>query len=158
MSHTQDSFWRTSDPVVIRDSDECFTPAWVFETLGIRFDLDVAAPTGGVSWIPCERYLTHENDGLKTEWFGRVWMNPPFSSPQPWVKKFLNHNNGIALLPVSKSAWFESLWNSKASIVAAPPQLKFIKNGQPHGIFIATVFVACGQECIRALSRLGVVR
>ena len=25
-------------------NDECYTPQWVFDAMGLRFDLDVAAP------------------------------------------------------------------------------------------------------------------
>lgn len=40
----------------LRDSDtrsvEWFTPPHVFEALDLTFDLDPAAPEGGVPWIP----------------------------------------------------------------------------------------------------------
>jgi hypothetical protein len=33
----------------MRDSDEQYTPKWIFDALGVEFDLDVCAPQGG--WI-----------------------------------------------------------------------------------------------------------
>jgi len=33
-------------------SDDYYTPAHIFEALGIEFDLDVASPEGGIPWIP----------------------------------------------------------------------------------------------------------
>jgi hypothetical protein len=36
-------------------SDDCYTPRWVFDAMGLRFDLDVAAPVGGPWHVPCER-------------------------------------------------------------------------------------------------------
>ena len=38
-------------------SDDYYTPAWVFERMGIEFDLDVAAPPGGIPWIPAKRFI-----------------------------------------------------------------------------------------------------
>lgn len=34
-------------PVQGRETDERYTPAWVFEGLGLTFDLDPASPVGG---------------------------------------------------------------------------------------------------------------
>jgi hypothetical protein len=73
-------------------SDEHYTPKALFETLGVKFDLDVAAPIGG-SGI-ATYYFDKEMDGLQQEWFGNVWMNPPYSNPTPWVEKFVSHAGG----------------------------------------------------------------
>ena len=83
-------------------SDEWYTPSTLFEQLGLRFDLDVASPTDNKSHVPADRKYTIEDDGLVQPWTGRVWMNPPYSKPAPWVEKWLNHANGIALLPMAK--------------------------------------------------------
>jgi hypothetical protein len=72
-------------------SDDHYTPAWIFETLDLTFDLDVAAPPGGIPWIPARRYYTMEDDGLAQPWNGLVWMNPPYSNATPWVNRFLEH-------------------------------------------------------------------
>lgn len=47
-----------------------WTPVWVFDALGETFDIDVAAPTGGVPWIPALKHFTKEIDGLKQDWGG----------------------------------------------------------------------------------------
>ncbi len=88
-------------PQVEMSSDDYYTPEWVFDALGERFDLDVCAPPGGGPFVPTDRYFTQAEDGLTSEWDGFVWMNPPFSQPLPWIKKFLAHGNGIALVPTS---------------------------------------------------------
>lgn len=36
-------------------------------------------------------------NGLTATWDGRVFMNHPYSAGLPWVEKFVQHNNGIAL-------------------------------------------------------------
>lgn len=45
--------------------------------------------------VPAVRKWTKSDDGLSMPWEGRVWMNPPFSRPEPWVDKFIAHRNGV---------------------------------------------------------------
>lgn len=45
-------------------SDEYYTPISLFAYLGLTFDLDVAAPIGGIPWIPTLKYYTKEDDRL----------------------------------------------------------------------------------------------
>ena len=141
-----------------RESDQCFTPEWIFKSMRIKFDLDVASPIGGVPWIPAKRSLSHIDNGLKTEWKGRVWMNPPFSDPALWAKKFTAHGNGVALLAFSKSKAFDVIWASDALIVALPARLKFVKEGKNHAIFMPCFLAAHGDVCKRAIRRVGVSR
>ena len=142
-----------------RTTDDYYTPRWIFDRLGLTFDLDVACPPEGTINVPATRYYTAADDGLAQPWTGRVWMNPPYSKPAPWVERFLNHGNGIALLPYSKSKWLQSLWDSQASLVYLYA-LKFERldttiNGStpfPLGIW------AIGDENVAAISKLGRVR
>ena len=47
-------------------------------------------------------------DGLISDWNGRVWLNPPYSNPLPFIKKLSEHGNGIALvLNSTDSKWFQ---------------------------------------------------
>jgi len=141
-------------------SDDWYTPPEIFEALDLVFDLDVCAPVGGVQWIPARRYLTIEDDALTHAWEGRVWMNPPYSNPGPFVARWLEHGNGIALLPMSKSRWFGNLWASSAALsVQSNPALKFIRNGERKQIFMPMVFAAIGpDENVEAIGRLGLLR
>tara|TARA_A100001391_G_C4936700_1_gene243349 strand:+ start:135 stop:629 length:495 start_codon:yes stop_codon:yes gene_type:complete len=135
--------------------DECYTPAWVFDDLQLQFSIDVCAPAGGSPHVTADQYFAFADDGLTADWgTGPVWMNPPYSKPRPWVEKFTEHRNGIALVPFSKGKWFEELWDTDAVMVCCPTNIKFIKDGKPHGIFMPTVFAAFGQECVDALYRL----
>lgn len=136
-------------------SDDYYTPAWVFERMGIEFDLDVCSPPGGVPWIPAKRYYTQADDGLLQPWEGRVWMNPPFSKGAPWVWKFIEHRNGICLVPHSKSKWHIALMETADGSVA-PSMGYFDFDGGL--IFIPFWFAAFGHECVDAISRLGKVR
>jgi hypothetical protein len=117
------SHWETSGA-----SDEWYTPAYIFDALGCRFDLDVAAPRNGPLHVPTSRWLS--SGSLEREWEGFVWMNPPFggrNSLQPWLDRFFAHGNGIALTPDRTSApWFRSAWE-RADSVLFMPKVKFIR-------------------------------
>ena len=140
-------------------SDDYWTPPWVFERLGLRFDLDVAAPPGGIPWVPANRYYTQADDGLAAPWTGRVWMNPPYSHPTPWVHRFLEHANGVALLPTSTGAWFRELWNADVGFVP----LDSIRFHTTAGVMKGAIPVRCwlvgaGQENRDAIAKLGTCR
>lgn len=153
MSHVQPALFGA--PQTALTSDDYYTPAWVFERLGITFDIDVCAPPGGIPWIPAERYFAMEDDGLAQPWEGRVWMNPPYSSPSAWVDKFIAHGNGVCLVPFAKSAWFDRLWASADAIVAPGVAASRFVGGP---IFMPVHLAAYGAECVEAIGRLGVAR
>lgn len=95
-----------SDTIAVT-SDDCYTPRWVFDAMGLEFDLDVAAPPGGPWHVPAKRYYTAEDDGLTQPWDGLVWCNPPYSSFATWAGRFASHDRmalmGICLPEVR---WF----------------------------------------------------
>jgi hypothetical protein len=78
-------------------SDDCYTPRWVFDAMGLEFDLDVAAPPGGPWHVPCKRYYTAEDDGLAQPWDGLVWCNPPYSNYAPWAERWAKHPAGVLM-------------------------------------------------------------
>lgn len=149
-------------------SDDYYTPAWVFERMGIRFDLDVCAPPGGIPWIPADRFYTQEDDGLASPWSGRVWMNPPYSDVTPWWDRFAEHGNGVGLVPTAKAHWMSRVWNESDGIVIPPGtsyrgkgagDMDFPRpSGVPLRIWFPVLFAAFGNECVEAISRLGTVR
>lgn len=111
------------------ESDEWYTPAYIFEALGVRFDLDVACPPEGPRHVPAVRWFTKEQDGLIEDWDGLVWMNPPFghqSTKRLWLRKFFDHGNGIALLPDRTSApWWQEFAPLADAILFMSPKVKF---------------------------------
>ena len=61
-------------------SDDCYTPRWVFDAMGLTFDLDVAAPPGGPWHVPRPATTRAEDDGLTIAVGGAAsWCNPPYS-------------------------------------------------------------------------------
>lgn len=98
----------------------------MFDALDIAFDLDVAAPIGGVPWIPAARHYCATVDGLAQPWTGSVWCNPPFSNAGPWARRFVEHGNGVVLFPINVNAsWMYQLVRAVPSI-AMLEHLRFV--------------------------------
>lgn len=115
-------------------SDEWYTPKHIFDALGCYFDLDVAAPTSGPLHVPTDAWLFRNS--LAEEWYGFVWMNPPFggrNSLAPWLDKFFAHGDGIALTPDRTSApWFRNAW-ARAELVLFTRKIRFIRPDGSEG-------------------------
>jgi len=99
------SFWEGA----VGKSDEWYTPKYIFDAMGCLFDLDVANAAIGGAHVPCRESFGSE--GLEREWHGFVWMNPPFGGrgqKSPWLDKFFDHGDGVALTPDRTSApWWQ---------------------------------------------------
>ena len=108
-------------------SDEWYTPKYIFDGLGCRFDLDVAAPKEGPRHVPCGHWISERS--LERGWSGFVWMNPPFggrNAIEPWLNKFFDHANGIALVPDRTIApWFQRNAKKASAILFLSPKVKF---------------------------------
>ena len=95
------------------DGDEWYTPRWLFDALGLRFDVDVCAPIDRTHVAtPAERFYTAADDGLTHTWHGLAWCNPPYSTPEPWVRRMIDHGNGVLLshVPIN-GLWALDAWD-----------------------------------------------
>ena len=99
--------------------DDWNTPRWLFDQLGVTFDLDVCAPIDRAHrTVPARRYYTQQDDGLTQPWAGLVWCNPPYSAPQPWMRRWAEHDNGMFLSVVSaKTGRMAPHWRSADRLV-----------------------------------------
>ena len=78
-------------------SDYWFTPLNILCKLG-QFTLDPCTSIYRPWRTAIKHYCIEEVDGLHENWFGRVWLNPPYGSRLiDWLMKMANHGNGIAL-------------------------------------------------------------
>lgn len=136
-------------------SDDWFTPKYIFDALCVRFDLDVAAPAEGPRHVPCDRWLSA--GGLTEPWRGFVWMNAPFGSRnglEPWLTKFIDHRQGIALVPDRTSApWFQAAARKMDVILFLSPKVKFERPdgsiGKSPGS--GTALMAIGREAVTGI-------
>jgi len=138
-------------PQTARTSDDYWTPKFIFDAIGLTFDLDVACPPEGPAHTPCRAYYTQADDGLNSPWNGLVWMNPPYSHTTKWAEKWLNHANGICLVPFAKSYWFQRLWNEAHALVLPPTPMKFVQGE----IFMPVVLASMGPTATHALANSG---
>ena len=138
--------------------DEYYTSKFIFDGLGLWFDLDPCSPVVG-GCVPATHTYTIESDGLQQPWFGLVWMNPPYSKPTPWVDKFLAHSNGIALLPFTNGKWWFNIWNHADAIMPIEPRHKFDKSdGTRKTITFNTALYGIGDVAVQAIQRFGLQR
>lgn len=108
----------------IGTSQNWITPKYVIECLG-KFDLDPCASINA-PWICAKSNYTER--GLEKEWFGRVWLNPPFNRYEvgKWIKRLAEHGDGIALLHARTEAeWFLSCWQHATAILFLADRLHF---------------------------------
>lgn len=86
------------------NSEEWGTPQELFNRLNkeFNFTLDICASKENAK---CPKYYTKEEDALKQEWEGVIWMNPPYGRKIGiWVKKAK-----------------EAATQGKATVVCLPP-------------------------------------
>jgi hypothetical protein len=122
------------------DTPEHYTPQTVIDAtldcLG-AIDLDPCSNNHGQPNVPAAQHFTIENDGLKQEWHGRVYMNPPYGREiEKWVKKLCaEHETGdvteaIALVPSrTDTRWWMLLRDYPVCFVAG--RLTFVGNQDP---------------------------
>lgn len=106
---------------------EYYTPKYIFDAMGVTFDLDVAHPADFKTHVPCYGFISENS--LEREWKGFVWMNPPYGSERnkiQWIEKFIEHGNGIALMPDRTSAtWWQMFAKASDLIGFTFDKIKF---------------------------------
>ena len=112
--------------------DEWLTPPEILRELG-PFDLDPCSPITR-PWRTADQHYSRVEDGLAQPWAGRVWLNPPFGREAvKWLRRLIEHGNGIALVPDRTSApWFQQFAPRADALLFVSPKLKFIDaDGNP---------------------------
>lgn len=139
------------------ESDEWYTPRYIFDALGVSFNLDVASPPEGPRHVPADNYFSE--GALSRDWYGMVWMNPPFghqSTKRIWLRKFFDHQCGIALMPDRTSApWWQEFAPQADAVLFVAPKVKFERpdgtRGEQPGA--GTTLLAVGEVATDALIR-----
>ena len=114
------------------NSVEWPTPQDFFDELDaeFHFDLDVAAIPENAK---CKRFFTKEDDGLKQEWTGTVWCNPPYGRKVgEWVKKAAESKATTVMLLHARTdtKWFHEYCLPKAEIRFVKGRLSFGGKGR----------------------------
>jgi hypothetical protein len=75
-------------------------------------------------------------DGLKLPWHGRVYLNPPYSGPAPWLRKAAAHyilgDQVLALVNVQSAAryWRLYVFGVARAICFLSPRVNFLLDGR----------------------------
>jgi len=136
-------------------NDRWLTPLEVVQALG-EFDLD---PCGAPNHkLASHTYLLeNQDDGLVDEWFGRVWLNPPYGrAMRTWVERLVEHGTGTALIPVAAGTklWQEVVFKEASAIHFYRHRIKFLRrDGVEDGMVSpqASAIVAFGDADANAL-------
>lgn len=104
------------------------TPPDIIAALG-AFDLDPCACPDPRPWPTARTHWTRDDGPLRREWFGRVWLNPPFgpkSLVAAFMRRMADHGHGTALLfaRTETVVFFETVWSRATAIL-------FVQ-GRPH--------------------------
>ena len=104
------------------ESEEWYTPPEIIAPVVEFFDeidLDPCSNSRTHPNVPAREVFTKEDDGLRQEWHGRVFLNPPYKRAiiDLWIEKLLIEYNArrieqaIALVPArTETDWFSGLY------------------------------------------------
>lgn len=141
-------------------TDEWYTPPAIFAALGLDFDLDPAAPRGGVEWVPARNYMSIDDNGLAEPWNGRVYLNPPYGAQTgKWLGKLADHGDGIALVFArTDTTWFQSCAPRATTVCFVAGRIRFIRPDGRAGDYTGgapSCLLGYGPVCGQAVERCG---
>lgn len=119
------------------NTDLWATPQDFFDRLNeeFGFELNVCAIAENAK---CEKYYSPEIDGLKQEWEGVCWMNPPYGrSIGEWVKKAYQSSLAgatvVCLIPARTDTrwWHDYCMNGEIRFVRGRLKFGDSKNSAP---------------------------
>jgi ParB family chromosome partitioning protein len=151
---------KTSTREILHSSEtvEWYTPVKYIESarkvMG-SIDLDPASCAVANKLIKAKIYFNKRKNGLSRDWFGNVWLNPPYGrgGQSAWTQKILEQyqieyiDQGILLVNAATDTnWFTPLWGYPICFVRN--RIKFIsEDGQKkHNPTHANVFVYFGKN------------
>lgn len=135
---------------------EWYTPAGLFDALGVTFDLDPAASPSPYACVPTAESFHRIHDGLAQDWSGHVWLNPPYGpAAVRFIDRMLAHGDGLLLLPSrTETAAYQRALVSSDAVCLLRDRLWFVRNDGTTGrsSFGSTLF-AFGRWAVDVLKR-----
>lgn len=142
-------------------SDEWYTPPWVFDALRVEFQCDPFSPGAeAVPWIPAIEHGTKECP-LEV-WRGSVWLNPPYGGRNgiiPSLRDLAEYGDGIALVPNRTGAgWFQDYAQWADGLLFVRKKIRFLRPDGSEGVSpgYGNVFMAFGPKMRGALRSSGI--
>lgn len=122
------TFVSTDSPSHKGNTDIWLTPLDLLKRIG-EFDYD-PCPYHGHNTA---KFLEPKN-GLKSKWFGKVWLNPPYSEAEVWLEKLCTHGHGCALLFArTGSSWIQKYMRASDEICFLRGRVSFMRPDGSYG-------------------------
>ena len=139
--------------------DEWLTPPHIIEELG-PFDCDPCSPINR-PWETAKVHYTVLDDGLKQNWDGFVWCNPPYGKfAAPFLERMVKHNNGIVLIfaRTETRAFFEYVWGKADALLFVRGRIAFhhVDGTKAASAGAPSVLVAYGPEAVKRLENCNI--
>lgn len=104
-------------------------------------DLDPASSDLANQCVEAETYYTAQDNGLDQEWFGRIWLNPPYAQPliaefsDAVVSKRGDYEAACILVNnATDTGWLQDMLRVADAVCFLKGRVKFIdKHGEPSG-------------------------
>jgi hypothetical protein len=95
------------------DTDGWCTPEWLLELVRQFFGrIDLDPCSNALSTVGAAVTYTVRDDGLSKPWSGRVWVNPPYSDPTPWMRRCSEVGDAGEVLALPKGDWSTAWWRA----------------------------------------------
>ena len=144
--------------------DEWYTPPEYIESarrvMG-SIDLDPASNEHANKTVRASHIFTEQDNGLKHEWFGNVWLNPPYSATliSLFAEKVAKREFDQAVVLVNNATetrWFRTLVDKADAIVFKTGRVRFLKHdGERNTPLQGQAFIYYGDNASEFLDEFG---
>jgi ParB family chromosome partitioning protein len=115
--------------------NEWYTPECYIESAKLvmgSIDLDPASSIIANERVKANKFYTQDEDGLSFDWYGNVWMNPPYA--QPLIFQFISKlieskeiNQAIVLVNNgTETQWGQLLLSNSSAVCFHQSRIRFI--------------------------------
>lgn len=154
---------------------EWYTPRYLFEAIGLVFDLDPAMAeervpgdpgplgleahggTAPIPWVPARTWYTARDDGLALPWHGTVWLNPPYGPPcGAFLRRLAAHGDGLALVySRTETDWWQEAAPLADAVLFLRDRVHHIRaDGYQSRPAMGSALLAYGTTCAARIATL----
>lgn len=149
-------------PLMTSNSEDWYTPQSVIDCVLELFGVINLDPCSNGSHIPAEKHYTIADNGLNHNWYGKIYVNPPYGETIGlWIDKVIEeYSNGnieqaVLLLPArTDTKWFRKL--NKHLLCFVNGRLKFSGHNNSAPFPNVIVGVGCNEnDFINVFGKMG---